>query len=379
MPSDNAGTRCSDPLASRKTTRCPTGERRVISASGGSTREKTEGLDLREHLWKPLARLPRQTLAEFPTPLLPMRRLGRLAGCPKLWFKRDDLISFGFGGNKVRGLELLVADAIAQGCEVIVTGAGPQSNHVRATAAAAASSNLRCVAVFWGDAPERIDGNHRLTRMLGAETVFTGNPDRASVDDGIERVCADLRNSNQCPYPIPRGGACALGVLGHVLAVRELYEQCQAAGVDPELIVLATGSGGTHAGWLLGTRALGLPWKVESYTVSREAQAVRIEIARLAAEAAALLGLDWTFSPEEAIVHGGFIGAGYGVPTSEAANAIRLVARSEGVLLDPTYTGKAMAGLLEHLRSGPARFRSIVFLHTGGEPAFFAGDGEWLT
>lgn len=335
-------------------------------------------MDRHAHFWKALARLPRQVLAQFPTPLLPMRRLGRLVGCPELWFKRDDLISFGFGGNKVRGLELLVADALAQACDVIVTGAGPQSNHVRATAAAAACSNLRCVAVFWGDAPERIDGNHRLTRMLGAETVFTGDPDRASVDDGIERVCSDLRDSNQRPYPIPRGGACPLGVLGHVLAVRELHEQCQAANVDPELVVLATGSGGTHAGWLLGSRALGSSWRVESYTVSREAQAVRIEIARLATEAAALLGLDWTFSPEEAIVHDGFIGGGYGVPTSEGADAIRLVGRSEGVLLDPTYTGKAMAGLIEHLRSGSARARSIVFLHTGGEPAFFAGGGEWL-
>ncbi|MGH8554294.1 MAG: 1-aminocyclopropane-1-carboxylate deaminase/D-cysteine desulfhydrase [Gammaproteobacteria bacterium] len=328
--------------------------------------------------WEALAQVRRQPLAEFPTPLLPMRRLGRDLGGLEIWFKRDDLISFGLGGNKVRGLELLMADAMARGAEVLVTGAGAQSNHVRTTAAAATCSGLRCVAVFWGDAPARADGNYRVTRLLGAEAVFTGDPDRASVDRGIEAVCEELRQQGQRPYPIPRGGACALGALGHALAAHELFEQCRRLGIAPEVIVLASGSGGTHAGWLVGTHALGSPWTVESFTVSREAEAVRSEIARLATEAAALLGLDWRFTPEEAIVHGGFIGEGYGVPSPEAADAIRLVGRTEGVLLDPTYTGKAMAGLLEHLRRGLVPYRSVVFLHTGGEPAFFAGDGEWL-
>jgi D-cysteine desulfhydrase family pyridoxal phosphate-dependent enzyme len=328
--------------------------------------------------WEALAQIRREPLAELPTPLSPMRRLSRAIGGPDLWFKRDDLISFGLGGNKVRGLELLVPDAIAQGAEVLVTGAGAQSNHVRATAAAAACCGLRCAAVFWGNAPKGVDGNYRVTRLLGAEAVFTGDPDRTSVDRGIEALCEELRHKGQRPYPIPRGGACALGALGHTLAAQELFEQCHQLSLAPESIVLATGSGGTHAGWLVGTRALGSPWTVESFTVSREAEAVRIEIARLATDAAALLGLDWRFAPAEAIVHSGFIGAGYGIPSSEAADAIRLVGRTEGVLLDPTYTGKAMAGLLEHLRRGLVPYRSVVFLHTGGGPAFFAGDGEWL-
>lgn len=328
--------------------------------------------------WSSLERLPRKSLAEFPTPLLPMRRLSLDIGGPELWFKRDDLIGFGLGGNKVRGLELLLADALAQDAEVLVTGAGVQSNHVRATAAAAAYCGLRCTAVFWGDEPERVDGNYRLTRLLGAEAIFTGDPDRASVDRGIQAVCGELRRQGRRPYAIPRGGACALGALGHALAAYELFAQCRSLGIAPEAVVLASGSGGTHAGWLLGTRALGSPWTVESFTVSREADAARGEIARLATEAAALLGLDWRFGPEEALVHGGFIGEGYGIPSRQAAAAIRLVARSEGVLLDPTYTGKAIAGLLDHLRRGLAAYRSIVFLHTGGEPAFFAGEGEWL-
>jgi 1-aminocyclopropane-1-carboxylate deaminase/D-cysteine desulfhydrase-like pyridoxal-dependent ACC family enzyme len=307
-----------------------------------------------------------------------MRRLSRELGGVELWCKRDDLISFGLGGNKVRGLELLMADALAQGADTVVTGAGAQSNHVRATAAAASHCDLRCVAVFWGDAPSRIDGNFRLTRMLGAEPVFTGDNDRASVDAGIEAVRAQLRREGRRPYAIPRGGACALGALGHALAAFELFGQCREQGLEPETIVLATGSGGTQAGWLVGTRALGSPWKVESFTVSREAGTVSRQIALLAGEAAALLGLDWRFTPQDAIVHGGFIGPGYGIPSPEAGEAIRRVGRSEGVLLDPAYTGKAMAGLLEHLRLGLAARRSLVFLHSGGEPAFFAGDGDWL-
>jgi D-cysteine desulfhydrase family pyridoxal phosphate-dependent enzyme len=337
-----------------------------------------EGENFHDALWKTIEQLQRQPLAEFPTPLLPMRRLGRALGDLDLWFKRDDLISFGLGGNKVRGLEFLMADAMSRGADIIVTGAGPQSNHVRATAAAAACCGLRCTAVFWGDAPEHIDGNYRITRMLGAETVFTGDPDRASVDQKIHAVCEELRRQGRRPYPIPRGGACALGALGHALAARELHEQCRKLGFTPDLIVLAAGSGGTHAGWLVGTRALDSPWAVESFTVSREAEAAQTEIARLATGAAALLGLDWRFAPDEAIVHGGFIGQGYGIPSPEAADAIRLVGRSEGVLLDPTYTGKAMAGFLDHLRRGLVAHRSIVFLHTGGEPAFLAGEGEWL-
>jgi D-cysteine desulfhydrase family pyridoxal phosphate-dependent enzyme len=322
--------------------------------------------------------LPRQPLIQSTTPLLPMRKLSQALGGPDIWCKRDDLISFGLGGNKIRGLELLAADALARQADVLVTGAGVQSNHVRATAATAAHFGLRCIAVFWGTPPSCSDGNFRVARMLGAEPVFTGDNDRASVDAGIEAQCEKLHRQGLRPYAIPRGGACALGALGHALAAREVYEQCQIQGIDPATIILATGSGGTHAGWLLGTRALGDPWKIESYTVSREAEAVSNEIARLATEAAAMLGLDWRFTKKDVAVHGGFIGDGYGIPSREAAAAIRLLGRTEGLLLDPTYTGKAMAGLLDRLGQVPAYEGPVVFIHTGGEPAFFAGDGKWL-
>ncbi|MGH8627357.1 MAG: pyridoxal-phosphate dependent enzyme [Gammaproteobacteria bacterium] len=189
------------------------------------------------------------------------------------------------------------------------------------------------------------------------------------------QACAeDLRKKGQYPYPIPRGGACALGALGHSLAAQELFAQCGALRLAPDAVVLATGSGGTHAGWLVGTRALGSPWTIESSTVSRPAAEVRMRIAALATEAAALLGLDWTFAPEDAVVHDGYIGAGYGIPSPEAANAIGLLGRTEGVLLDPTYTGKAMAGFLGHLERGRLiSYGTVVFVHTGGGTRLFRG------
>lgn len=311
------------------------------------------------------------------TPLLPLTKLSQTLDNVEVWCKRDDLISFGLGGNKIRGLEFLLADALHEQADVLVTGAGAQSNHVRATAATAGYVGLRCVAVFWGQPPAQMDGNYRVTCMLGADPVFTGDDDRASVDVGIDTQTKQLAGQGKRPYAIPRGGACALGALGHVRAALEVYEQCHALGIAPGTIVLAAGSGGTHAGWLLGTRLLGHPWQVESYSVSRDPEALREQVVRLAEEAASLLGSDQAFSLDEVVVHGGYIGRGYGIPSAEGADAIRLLGRSEGLLLDPTYTGKAMAGLLHSLKW--RRYdRPVVFIHTGGEPAFFAGDGKWL-
>lgn len=331
-----------------------------------------------KHLgWKNLRAVPRQGLMRTVTPLLPLAKLSQTLDSVEVWCKRDDLISFGLGGNKIRGLEFLIADALNKEADVVVTGAGVQSNHVRATAITASYFGLHCVAVFWGTPPLHRDGNYRVTCMLDAEPVFTGDNDRASVDIGIDAQAKRLLERGFRPYPIPRGGACAMGALGHVLAAREVYEQCQALGIAPGTIVLATGSGGTHAGWLLGSRLLGDPWQIESYTVSRDAEAVREQILRLAGEAAALLGLNETFALDDVLVHGGFIGQGYGIPSPEGADAIRLLACVEGLLLDPTYTGKAMAGFLNSLQLRQYH-QPVIFIHSGGEPAFFAGDGKWL-
>jgi D-cysteine desulfhydrase len=317
--------------------------------------------------------LPRERLALLPTPLVPASQLGHAIGVSELWVKHDELIGFGFGGNKVRGLELLLADAKARHADVLVTGAGAQSNHVRATAASAAHGGLGSIAVYWGDPPPAVQGNLRLTRLLGAEMRFTNNPDRAHVDVAIAEVATELRAAGRRPYTIPRGGACALGVLGHVLAVRELSLQCESLGIRPRGVVLAVGSGTTLAGWLLGTALFAAPWRVEGVTVSRPATEVRARVATLAAEGAALLDLPSPVGEADIIVHDGFIGEGYGVPTAAGDAAIVLAARAQGLFLDPTYTGKALAGLIALAAVG--RFGDAgptVFIHTGGEPALFA-------
>lgn len=316
--------------------------------------------------------VPRQRLAVLPTPLTAAPKLASAIGVPELWLKRDELIGFGFGGNKVRGLEFLLADAQANHAEVLVTGAGPQSNHVRATAAAAAHCGLDAVAVYWGREPWSVQGNLRLTRMLGAETRFTNNTDRSSVDSGIDEQVLALARIGRRAYAIPRGGACALGALGHVLAARELFQQCESLGLRPGRIVLAVGSGGTLAGWLLGTELLGASWKVEGVTVSRPAAEARARVFDLATEAAARLGVHTRLAETDVVIHGGFIGAGYGVPTREGNAAITAAARAEGVFLDPTYTGKAFAALAALAADGLRDASSpVVFVHTGGEPALF--------
>ncbi len=324
-------------------------------------------------------RIPRLMLGNYPTPLSRSRGLQRHIGGPELWFKRDDLISFGLGGNKVRGLEIIATEIAEQNSDIIVTGAGVQSNHVRASAALASFLGIDMTAVFWGKQSGRFDGNYRLTRMLGAQVFFTGDNERASVDWGIDKVASELIEQGRRPYRIPRGGACPPGVLGHVLAVCETYRQCREINLNPDLIVLATGSGGTHAGWLLGTHLLNLNWQVKSYSVSRSAAEVKQQIARLATEAAALIDIPTRFTPGDAQVDDHFIGEGYGIPSAEAADAIQLTARHEGILFDPTYTGKAMAGYLSGVKNHVVQdHETVLFIHTGGEPAFFAGDGEWL-
>jgi D-cysteine desulfhydrase family pyridoxal phosphate-dependent enzyme len=331
-------------------------------------------LDIMTLLFERIAALPRVRLGLLPTPLMRASRLTETLGGPQFWIKRDDMTGFGFGGNKVRGLEFLLADALAQGADTLVTGAGPQSNHVRATAAAAAHAGLGCVAVHFGAQPTAVEGNFRLARMLGAEQRFTNDPDRSSVDRGIEAAVAELRAAGRHPYSIPRGGAHPLGVLGYVLAARELAEQCAAQQIIPAAIVLATGSCGSHAGLLLGLRALGLDWKVEGFTVSRPATEARARVLMLANTAAERLGVGALVGESDVIVHDGVIGEGYGIPTPEGNQAIQLVARNEGIFLDPTYSGKAMAGLIAAAQAGYwQREQTVIFVHTGGEPALFVG------
>ncbi len=319
------------------------------------------------------AMFPRYPLALLPTPLVEAPRLSKALGGPRLFFKRDDLTGFGGGGNKIRGLEFYIADALAQQADVIVTGAGPQSNHIRATATAARVAGLKMVAIMHDSRPATTQGNLLLDELLDTQLLFTNNPDRSLIDVKIEETAADLRRAGQKPYIIPRGGASALGALGYVAAVKEMNVQLETLGVRPNWLVLATGSCGTHAGVLAGTKIHKASYGVLGITVSRPVSECVARVERIAVEAGQRLGVSVSLRAEEIIVREGFIGAGYGIPSGEGNHAIRLVAQTEGIFLDPTYTGKAMAGLMEEIRAGRiGRDETVVFLHTGGEPGLFA-------
>ncbi len=317
--------------------------------------------------------LPRFPLAILPTPLIEAPRLSRLLGGPRIFVKRDDLTGFGFGGNKVRGLEFYLADALARQADVIVTGAGPQSNHIRATSAAARVAGLDVVAVMHDSRPAETQGNLLLDELLGVQLRFTHAPDRSLVDVQIEETADELRRAGRRPYVIPRGGASALGALGYLEAVQEISQQTEAMGIRPTWLVLAAGACGTQAGLIAGAQIYGASYRVLGVTVSRPVEECVERIARLAGEAAKLAGHKIEVRPEDVMVRDGFIGPGYGIPTPEGVEAIRLVARAEGIFLDPTYTGKAMAGLIAEIRSGRiGKDETIIFLHTGGEPGLFA-------
>jgi 1-aminocyclopropane-1-carboxylate deaminase/D-cysteine desulfhydrase-like pyridoxal-dependent ACC family enzyme len=309
-------------------------------------------------------------LAHLPTPLVRADRLGRALGIApgRLWVKRDDCTGLATGGNKARKLDLLVADALLTGCDVLVTGGGTQSNHARMTAAAAAASGLGCVLVFNADPPTGAEGNQLLDRILGAESRFVGPMPLDDLDAAIERVADGLRGAGRRPCAIPLGGSSPLGASAYADAADEILAQL---GDDDLLVVTATGSGGTQAGLAarLGhRRVLG----VDVGALADPASAVR----RRALEVAELRGLPAPDGDPRLVRDQ--VGGGYGVPTDAARDAIRLVARSEGILLDPVYSAKAFAALarLDHAAAGRS---AIVFLATGGTPALFtARYADWL-
>ena len=314
---------------------------------------------------------PRVPLVLEPTPLHPAERLSGELGVPVL-LKRDDLAGTGLGGNKLRGLEYLIADALGQGCDCLVTGAGPQSNWTMLAALACVRHRIEPHVVCYGSSAAD-EGNMRLHRWLGVDVRFTGDPDRSSVDAGIEAVTAELRAVGRRPYPVPRGGATPLGALGYVRASVELAAQLAALGERPSGLWLATGSCGTQAGLLAGAALTGAPYEVVGVTVSRPVDECRERVRALAAGAAALGGIAAGLA--EPAVLGGWIGPGYGAASADGARAARLVAAAEGIFLDPVFGAKAMAALIAECRAGRVR-GTQVFLVSGGAPTLFTGSRD---
>jgi D-cysteine desulfhydrase len=338
-----------------------------------------------------LASRPRVDLVLGPTPLHPAPRLSQELGVPVL-FKRDDLTGRGLGGNKLRGLEYILADALGQGSDCLVTGAGPQSNWTMLAALSCLRCQIEPHVVCYGteeaSGGKTSEGNMRLHRWLGVDVRFTGSPDRSSVDAGIEAAGAELRAAGRHPYLVPRGGATPLGALGYVRASTELAAQLAALGEQPAGLWLAAGSCGTQAGLQAGAALTDAPYRVRGVTVSRPVPECLTRVRALAADAAALAvgegaagegaagegaaGEGAAISEPEVL--GGWIGPGYGVPSAEGQAAARLVAEAEGVFLDPVFGAKAMAALIAECRAERVRGPQI-FLVGGGAPTLFAGAG----
>lgn len=320
-----------------------------------------------------LPQFPRVLLGTLPTPLEAAPRLSEALGGVSVLFKRDDLTGFALGGNKVRKLEYLLGEAVAQDADVVVSGAGQQSNHLRTTAAAARKLGLDAVLVMHGNPPPEVQGNYLLDQLTGAEIIFTGDEDRSSVDRALKEVADDLHRQGRRPYVIPRGGASPLGSVGYVACALELEMQLVAHGQRAHHLILATGACGTQAGLWLGAHWLQASYRIWGISVSRPRQECLERVRGLATATAELLELAPPPLSEMPIVLEDYLGPGYGILTPEAIEAIRLVARTEGIFLDPVYTGKAMAGLVDLVRQGQiSRDETVIFLHTGGAPGLFA-------
>ena len=322
-----------------------------------------------------LARFPRRRYTPHATAIEPLANLTRALGGPALWIKRDDTLGLAAGGNKTRKLEFLVADALEVGADTLVTCGAPQSNHCRLTLAAAAREGLKCRLVLEervaGTYDPKASGNNFLFGLMGVERV-TVVPAGSDMLAAMESMAADLPAAGRKGYIIPGGGSNSLGALGYVACADEIIAQTFTMGLALDHIVTPSGSAGTHAGLLVGLvgRQAGIPLTGINVSRSRELQETNVHTLALAT--AEKLGL--APIPRPAVMAlGDWVGPGYSLPTPEMVEAVHMLARLEGVLLDPVYTGKAMAGLIGLVRRGAFKpTDNVLFVHTGGSPALFA-------
>jgi D-cysteine desulfhydrase len=327
-----------------------------------------------------LARVPRRSLGAYPTPLDRLENLSRELG-REVFVKRDDALGPAGGGNKTRKLEYLLADAVEAGAERIVTVGGPQSNHARLTAVAARMLGLEPHLLLFGKPPERAEGNLLLDQLVGAELYFIPPGPIGSKPCNFEELDTYVREEASKRvgdhYYIPLGGSNGLGSVGYLGAAVEIDEQTKAAGISDAWVVVATGSGGTLGGLVAGLRSIGSSLRLVGIDVAGIWKSYPTLVARVANDTLELLGLPGTVEPTDvSLVESTYVGRGYAVPTSEGTAAIKHLARTEGLLLDPTYTAKAFAGFLDLHEVGHfGDDEPVVFWHTGGLPGLFTG---WL-
>lgn len=309
---------------------------------------------------------PRKRIAHLPTPVEQLPRLGAFLGGVQLFIKRDDQTALAFGGNKTRKLEFLMAEALANGARTVITTGAVQSNHCRQTAAAAARLGLRCVLVLAGEEPAVSTANYLLDQLFGAEIVFS---ERGRRDQTLQETFDAAWQAGDRPYLVPYGGSSPTGAAAYALALQELLDQDFA----PDCIVFASSSGGTQAGLVAGAHIFDYRGRILGVSVDEPAQALRTRVADLAGETVDRLGVKHPFTVESIEVNDDYLGGGYGVMGAAEVEAVELFAKQEGLLLDPVYTGRAAAGLIDLARQGEFQpGQKVLFWHTGGAPALFA-------
>ena len=309
---------------------------------------------------------PRIKFAHLPTPVEALPRLTAALGGPKILVKRDDLTGLAFGGNKTRKLEYLLAEAQSHGARTIITAGAVQSNHCRQTAAACARLNFDCILVLYGERPSSATGNLMLDQLFNATIIWTSRQER---DQTLDQTFHKAWELGQRPYLIPYGGSNTTGASAYVFAMKELIDQ----NYHPDWIVFASSSGGTQAGLVAGARSFGFKGKVLGISVDESGADLQATVATLASATLDTLGEPANFLPQDILVSASYLGGGYGVMGAAEISAIRLFAQQEGLLLDPVYTGRAAAGMIDLIHKGFFKQEeTVLFWHTGGTPALFS-------
>ncbi len=322
-----------------------------------------------------LARFPRVNLAHLPTPLEFLPNLSKKLGGPDIWIKRDDCTGLGTGGNKTRKLEFLMAEALACKADVVITQGAVQSNHARQTAAAAAKLKMACEILLenrtgYASRDYTDSGNVLLDRIFGANiTRFAKDTD---MNAAMQEKAEEIRSQGKTPYIIPGGGSNATGALGYVNCAIETLTQANDRGLRIDHMVTATGSTGTQAGLVVGLEATRCEIPLLGISVRAPREQQEENVYDLACKTAQHMGIAGCVSREKVIARSDYVGEGYGIPTESMVEAVNLMAREEAILMDPVYSGKGLAGLIDHIRNGFfTRGQNVVFLHTGGSAALF--------
>jgi D-cysteine desulfhydrase len=315
--------------------------------------------------------LPKVELGFFPTPVVKLSHLSSALGGPEIFMKRDDHTGLAFGGNKTRKLEFLIKDAITNGCDTVITAGAEQSNHCRQTAAAAAFTQLECHLVLGGRAPQATNGNLLLDNLLGSKIHWAGENRKG---EDIPDIYEQLKADGKCPYVVPYGGSNELGAYSFACALQELEKQLDTESLSH--IIFASSSGGTHAGLMLGKAQLKRKYRLVGINIDKD-ETGKIPfnefIIDLANRTSRFVDAGISFTDADLTLDGSYVGDGYGVIGKLEKEAISLTAKYEGILLDPVYTGRAMGGLIDMIRSGRLTAKDhVLFWHTGGAPALFA-------